>query len=135
MPRDQKELGNKFATYADSITAFAFVQSATFGYALGSNDTFLAHAVRVWWLVPLNLIVGNLFYAYLVRKCHRGEDALLGPISPPGDAWEKTVRRWRMAVIGIGVVLSLLAYTASWYGSKDQAKIQHPAPSFQCSPL
>ncbi|SRR6266700_404464 len=135
MPRDPKELGNRLSTYADTITAFAFVQSATFSFALGSNDTFLAHAVRVWWLVPLNIIVANLFYAYLVHKCHRGEDALLETIAPPGDAWERTVRSWRMAVIGIGVILSLLAYTASWYGSRNQAKIQHPASSFQCSPL
>jgi hypothetical protein len=47
MPREQKELGNKLATYADSITTFAFVQSVTFGFALGSNDTFLAHPTRI----------------------------------------------------------------------------------------
>ncbi|MGB7434182.1 MAG: hypothetical protein WBR26_04885 [Candidatus Acidiferrum sp.] len=46
MPRDPKELGNKLASYADAIVAFAFVQSVAFAFALGSNDTFLKHAVR-----------------------------------------------------------------------------------------
>ncbi len=136
MLRDQKELGNKLATYADTITAFSFLQSATFSYALGTNDTFLAHATRVWWLVPSFLIVGNLFYAYLVRECHRGEDALLEPLEPPGGAWEKKVRKWRMAVIALGLSLSLIAYGGSFYGSRHPpetdapfTKIWSPLPS------
>jgi hypothetical protein len=117
MSRDPRELGNKLGTYADTITAFAFVQSVTFSFALGGNDTFLKNALRVWWLIPLNLIVANLFYAYLVDNCHRGENALLEPLASPGGPWEKKVRRWRMYVIGLGLAVSLLAYGASWWGS------------------
>jgi hypothetical protein len=120
MSHDQKELGNKLGAYADTITAFSFLQSATFSYALGTNDTFLAHATRVWWLVPSFPIVGNLFYAYLVLQCHSGEDALLEPLESPGGAWKNKVRKWRMAVIALGLVLSLVAYVGSFYG------IRHP---------
>jgi hypothetical protein len=116
MARDKRELGSKLATYADTITAFAFVQSVTFSLALGSNSTFSDNAVRVWWLVPLFLIVANALYAYLVSGCHRGEDALLDQLEPPADRWEKTVRRWRRFVIGLGFILSLIAYTGTWYG-------------------
>jgi hypothetical protein len=136
MLRDQKELGNKLGTYADTITAFSFLQSATFSYALGTNDTFLAHATRVWWLVPSFLIVGNLFYAYLVRQCHRGEDALLEPLESPGGAWEKKVRKWRMAMIALGLILSIVSYVGSFYGSRHPpetdtplTKIRSPLPS------
>src|SRR5215469_10681606 len=116
MPRDPKELGNKLTSYADAIVAFAFVQGVTFGFALGSNDTFLKHAIRVWWLIPSALIVANLLYAYLVRTCHRGEDALFGPATSSVAALETKVRSWRFLVIGLGLIISLIAYGASFYG-------------------
>jgi hypothetical protein len=114
--RDPKELGGKFATYADAITAFAFVQSVTFSFALGSNKTFVANAVKVWWLVPLITTIANALYAYIVTGCHRAEDALLEPLKSPGDAWEKNVRKWRKLAIGLGFILSLLAYAGTCYG-------------------
>jgi len=116
MPRDKKELGSKLATYADAITAFAFVQSVTFSFALGSNETLIANAVRIWWLVPSIIVVANALYAYLVSGCHRGEDALLERLEHPGDTWAKKVRKWRKLVIGLGFILSLVAYTAIWCG-------------------
>jgi hypothetical protein len=122
MPRDQQELGNKLGTYADTITAFAFVQSVTFSFALGSERVFLMNAVKVWWLIPLIVIVANCFYAYLVHECHRGEDALLEPLASPSDAWNEKVRAWRMSVIGLGLILCLLAYAESWYGSSHRAE-------------
>jgi hypothetical protein len=116
--REITELGNRLAVYADTITAFAFVQSVTFSVALGSADGFAKNAVRIWWLVPLLIIGANLSYAYLVSECHRGERALLEPLASPGDDWEKKVKRWRIYVILLGVILSLFAFGASWYGVK-----------------
>jgi len=116
MPRDPKELGNKLISYADAIVAFAVIQGVTFGFALGSNDTFLRHAVRVWWIIPSALIVANLLYAYLVRTCQRGEDALFDPATPSVATWEKKVRTWRFLVIGLGLIVSLVAYGSSFYG-------------------
>lgn len=120
MPRDPKELGNKLGSYADAIVGFAFVQGVTFSFALGSNDTFLRHAVRVWWLIPSALLLANLLYIYLVRTCHRGEDALCDPKAPPVApsvaVWEKKMRTWRLLVIGLGLFVSLAAYGASFHG-------------------
>jgi hypothetical protein len=75
--------------------AFAFVQCVTFSFTLGNNEGFLGHAVRVWWLVPIALVVANVFYAYMVYTCHSGETALLGPLETGAAVWEKKVRRWR----------------------------------------
>jgi hypothetical protein len=95
MRRDPKELGNKLTSYADAIVSFAFVQGVTFSFTLGNNEGFLGHAVRVWWLVPIALVVANVFYAYMVYTCHSGETALLGPLETGAAVWEKKVRRWR----------------------------------------
>jgi hypothetical protein len=126
MPRDPKELGDKLTSYADAIVAFAFVQSVAFAFALGSNDTFLGHAVRVWWLIPSALIFANLLYAYLVRICHRGEDALFDPAASSVLAWEKKVRTWRFVVIVLGLIVSLVAYGASFHGyCHDSGTVKH----------
>ena len=121
MPRDPKELGSKLISYADAIVAFAFVQAITFSFALGNNATFLKHALRVWWLIPLAILVANVFYAFLVHTCHEGSNALLDPFAPPGDAWERRVRTWRFLVIGLGLVLSLAAFGASSHGSSHDS--------------
>jgi hypothetical protein len=128
MPRDPKELGDKLSDYADTITAFTFVQSAAFSIALGTNESFVARAIKMWWAVPLGIMVANVLYAYLVHTCHRGEDALLGPLGPPGDVWEEKVRAGRMLVIGLGLSLCLLAFGATLYGSRHSA----PQPEVRC---
>jgi hypothetical protein len=130
MPRDQKELGNKLSSYADAITAFTFVQSAAFAVALGSSDIFPADVVKGRWLVPLAIIVANVLYAFIVHTCHRGEDALLGPSVPPVDVWENKVRIGRMSIIGLGLLLSLGAFTATCYGSRHS-----PPPTKAACPM
>jgi len=126
MPRDQAELGKQFSAYADAITAFTFVQSLAFGVALGSNDTFRSRALGIPWLVPGIIVVANLLYACLVYGCHRGEDELLEPFPSAGAKWQKRVRVGRMVVIGLGLALSLLAYGATWNGSRHLAPQSAP---------
>jgi hypothetical protein len=106
MPRDPKEFGNKLTGYAAAIVAFAFVQGVTFSFALGSDDTFLKHAVRVWWLItPLGADLPSW-----------GEDALFDPAASSVAPWERKMRIWRFVVIALGLIVLLVACGASFYG-------------------
>jgi hypothetical protein len=107
----EQELAKQLSIYADSFTAFSFVQGATFCFLLVQNVT-VACAVRSKWSVAeLCLVIGGAGYVLLLYLCHRGENKLIGVPGARGDKIKKIVpmvrkiRYWVVGVATIGEVL------------------------------
>jgi hypothetical protein len=104
---DEKELAKQLVTYADSITAFAFVQGLAF-CVLCAQSVSLACAVRgKWYIAAFLMVVATVIYFLLVRRCQYAEDGLLGVPEKRGAEIGKVVRMIRAArflvVLGIGL--------------------------------
>jgi hypothetical protein len=91
----RKDLAKQLVTYADAITAFAFVQSVAFGFALGQKD-FCANVVRppcAPLVVGALLAVAYFMYYRLVLQCRVGVNTLLAGLTGPVlDKWRKKGR-------------------------------------------
>jgi hypothetical protein len=104
---DEKELAKQLGTYADSITAFAFVQGVAF-CVLCAQSVSLACAVKAKWYIAASLmVVATVIYLLLVRRCQDAEDELVGVPGDRGAKIGKVVRMIRAArflvVLGIGL--------------------------------
>ena len=123
---DEKELAKQLGTYADSITAFAFVQGIAF-CVLCAQSVPLACAVRAKWCIAAPLmVVATAIYLLLVRRCQDAEDGLIGVPKDRGARIGKVVRMIRTArfllILGIG-----LGETALVLG------VRFSKPVFDCS--
>jgi hypothetical protein len=95
-----KEIAKQFVLYADSITAYAFVQSVALGYALWGNKDIAAN-IGTWngWtfvaVVVLSLAVYG-FYVFIVTRCRAGEKELVGSLEAQSGIGTWKSRVWRM---------------------------------------
>jgi len=104
---DEKELAKQLSIYADSVTAFAFVQGVTFCFLIAQNLT-LACSVRALWYIVATLIAAvSCAYFLMVRRCHSAEDDLIGVPTERGEKIATVVpliratRFWLIVVIGV----------------------------------
>jgi hypothetical protein len=122
----EQELAKQLSTYADSFTAFSFVQGATFCFLLVQNVT-VACAVRSKWSVAeLCLVIAGAGYVFLLRLCHRGENKLMGVPGARGEKIKKIipmVRRMRYGVVAVATVGEVLIVLAAHFSK----------PVFDCS--
>jgi hypothetical protein len=122
----EQELAKQLSTYADSFTAFSFVQGATFCFLLVQNVT-VACAVRSKWSVAeLCLVIAGAGYVFLLRLCHRGENKLMGVPSARGEKIKKIipmVRRMRYGVVAVATVGEVLIVLSAHFSK----------PLFDCS--
>jgi hypothetical protein len=111
MNNEQKELAKRLGTYADAITAFSVVQSVAFAFALPSNKDFNTSVLESWRIALAGCGVAFLIYFYLIRRCHRGEDALLSKSSESAlvNTWTNHVRCARYGLIGFALFVSVAA--------------------------
>jgi hypothetical protein len=117
----RKELAKNLVTYADAITAFAFVQSVAFGFALGQKE-FRESVLRGWYLVVLFLLIAYYVYFLFVRKCRLNMGRLNPLTKPPlGDAilteCQENLWKYRYTVLALSLVLSLVALGSTLLGA------------------
>jgi hypothetical protein len=109
---ERKDLAKQLVTYADSVTAFSFLQSVAFGFALGQRD-FRESVSRGPWAVAGCLTMAYISYTLFLSWCRMGEAALLvaQDISTSEDVilakWRTIVWRFRFGVLLLGLILSL----------------------------
>jgi hypothetical protein len=104
---DEKELVKQLSTYADGITAFAFVQGVAF-CVLCAQSVSAACAIKSKWYIAASLmVVATVVYLFLVRGCQNAEDELIGAPGERDGKIGKVVRLVRAArfwiVLGIGL--------------------------------
>jgi hypothetical protein len=122
----EQELAKQLSTYADSLTAFSFVQGATFCFLLIQNMT-VACAIRSKWPIALVcLIIAGAGYLRLLYLCHRGENELIGVPSVRGKKIEKIVpmiRKIRYGIVGVSTLGEVLVVLGAHFSK----------PVFDCS--
>jgi hypothetical protein len=103
----EKELAKQVSTYADAITGFAFVQCIATAVLLAQNPQFVHAIVHRWYVaVPITLAM-TAVYSYLLNRCHKAEDDLLGVLGERGDKIAKVVpairsaRKWIVWLSGV----------------------------------
>src|SRR4029077_14232643 len=108
--RNQNELAKQLVTYADAITAFSFVQSTAFGFALGQCE-FRESVLRVPYISSSVAGGAYLLYGYFVYKCHKGEKALLlgSQDAPVTKIWRNRIWWHRYSVVVLATALSWIA--------------------------
>jgi hypothetical protein len=122
----EQELAKQLSTYADSFTAFSFVQGATFCFLLVQNVTVACAVRSKWGVAEACLLIAGAGYSMLLYLCHRGENQLIGVPGARGENIKKIVRMvrniryWVVAVATFGEVLIVLG-------------VRFAKPVFDCS--
>lgn len=116
---DEKELAKQVYTYADAITVFAFAQGIAFGFVVGQNSTLACNIAAYWFFAAPIMAIMACAFLFMVRRCHRAEDHLIGV---PATRSEKiaaivpgvrTARLWIICLMGIAEVL--LTFGVAFY--------------------
>src|ERR1700704_4712595 len=114
--RDRKEFAKQLVTYADAITAFAFVQSVAFGFALGQTEFRKSVLQGPYWVLGITLC-GYILYGHFIHKCRKGEATLLcGSKDPDLTEWKHRVWNYRFGVLLLALGLSLIAIGSTIVG-------------------
>jgi hypothetical protein len=107
---DEKELAKQLTSYADNFTAFSFVQGAAFCFLLVQSVPVGCALRSRWYLAEPLLLLSGVGYFWLLRRCHRGEDELIGVPGNRGDAIGNVVflvRKIRFALVFIATLLEV----------------------------
>jgi hypothetical protein len=127
----ENSMARQLVLYADSIAAFAFIQSVALGYALWGKD--LSSNIAKWTpsilcgVLGLELLV-SLFYLVILFGCHAGEDSLLGKPRERGKVgkWTARVRYVRIATVIFAAGMMSLAFLFTWLTVRGSTS---PAPA------
>jgi len=122
----EQELAKQLSTYADSFTAFSFVQGATFCFLLVQNVTVACAVRSTWSVAELCLVVAGAGYVFLLRLCHRGENKLMGVPRARGEKIKTIipmVRRIRYSVVAVATAGEVLIVLGAHFSK----------PLFDCS--
>ena len=115
----KEELAKQLVTYADAITAFSFVQSVAFGFALGQRE-FRESALKAPYLVIGVVIVAYGFYTGFIYECSVGVAALLPGSSnadPTFADWTRRTWAYRFCVVALAALLSVSAIISTMIGA------------------
>lgn len=120
MKPEQEELAKQIITYADAITAFSFVQSTAFGFALGGHefrDSMLKIAHPWIWGVPIAYFI----YIALVLALWRAYTSALSPTKYEIRSKEYKLAKalWlgRIGVVFLAMLLSGIALGFTIHGA------------------
>jgi uncharacterized membrane protein len=133
---ESNKLTEQLVKYADAITAFSFVQSVTFGFALGQKD-FRESVLKGPWIVMLILIGAYAIYWKFVRRCEQGVSALspepkeANPANVEIPKWKRETWKYRKIVLALGLTLSLLGLTLTMIGDCLEKKNAPPKPEIR----
>lgn len=111
---DEKELAKQVSTYADAITAFAFVQGVAFALLIGQEKDLPAAVLGHWCIAAPIIFVMTCGYFWMVRLCHNAEDDLLGIPSKRGTGIGDVVptirktRSWLIVVMGVAEIVLVM---------------------------
>lgn len=110
---DEKELAKQLSVYADSITAFSFVQGIGLFVLMGHDLTFACNLVKQWWIAEAALVLATMAYAAIVYLCHKHQKPLLGQVSTEASTILGVIQKVRWwIVIGIGFAeMAFVAYS------------------------
>lgn len=107
MDEMKQELAKQLRTYADNFAAFSFVQGAAFCYLLVQSLPVGCTLRSRWYIAEPLLLIAGVGYFWLLRRCHSGEDKLVGAPPEAGDTIGDvvlTVRRIRFALVIIATL-------------------------------
>lgn len=121
MKPEQADLAKQIITYADAITAFSFVQSTAFGFALAGHE-FRESTLKIphhWiWGIPFAYFV----YIGLVSMLWKGYRKALCASKEETDSDEYKLARalwWgRIGVVILAAVLSAIAIGFTLHGAR-----------------
>ena len=124
---DESDLSKQLHIYADTIAAFAILQSVAFCYAVEKGDsmtcTALHHLPLVCWLNA----GATIFYVIGTLLCYRGENRLT-PLDASPDSIRYVKERLRVVriamIIGAGTfAIATMFIVRSQYTTLDCAKV------------
>jgi hypothetical protein len=104
---DEKELAKQLSTYADSFTAFSFVQGAAFCILVLQSVTAGCLVRSRWYLAGPCIALAGAGYLLLISLCHREEDRLIGLPVTRGETIKKVIpviRNTRFALVLIATL-------------------------------
>lgn len=114
--RDERDVLKQLTTYADRIAAFSLVQALSFVLGVGGSDRLGGNVQNHPYITAGAILVSLPVYCYLLVRCHRNEDRLVGaPEKEKNHAVGKAVREMRRLrfVVVIIATLMCLGITAS----------------------
>jgi len=130
---ERAEMAAQLRKYADSITAFSFLQGAAFCFALGNGGELLKGVEECPFIVFLLLLFAAGGYLFGVFLCHKGEDELVGA-PDTRDAlgrWNGRVRFARMVLVVLSASLSIAAMIAKTKMSPLSCPVTHSSPDIR----
>jgi hypothetical protein len=107
MDDEKQELAKQLRTYADNFAAFSFVQGAAFCYLLVQSLPVGCTLRSYWYIAEPLLLISWAGYFWLIRRCHDGEDRLIGASPKIGDTIGDVVlmvRNVRVALVFIATL-------------------------------
>lgn len=121
----EQALAMQLNTYADSFTAFSFVQGATFCILLAQNGAVACEVKSQWLVAEVCLALAGGGYFLLLYLCKRGEDRLLIPAARGKKIMGvvQIVRRVRLWIVGVATAGEMLLVIA----------VHITTPFFDCS--
>jgi hypothetical protein len=121
----EQDLAKQLSTYADGLTAFSFVQGATFCFLLAQNAAVACELRSQWLAAEVCLALAGAGYFLLLYLCKRGEDKLLVPAARGEKIMSvvQMVRRVRLWVVGVATAGEMLIVIA----------VHFAPPFFDCS--
>jgi hypothetical protein len=126
---DENTLAKQLSTYADSFTGFSFVQGAAFCFLIVQSVPF-ACALRSNWCVAESLLfIAGACYIWLLRRCHRGEDDLIGVPANRGERIGKVVpvvRKVRFLLVVISTLGEMAIVVGARFFSHAMARACTP---------
>jgi hypothetical protein len=89
---DGRDMTKQLELYADAVTAFSTVQLVGFVLLVAHGDCFSLNIVDAkWWVCGIGGAV-NLFYLFLVYRCHDAERQVSHPTRTESHTMEPIIR-------------------------------------------
>jgi hypothetical protein len=126
MKPGQEELAKQIITYADAITAFSFVQSTAFGFALGGHE-FRDSMLKIphpWiWCIPIAYFIYIAFVLALWLAYTRALSAKEDELCSNEYSLERYLWFGRIGVVVLAMLLSGLALGFTIYGAGSTSPV------------
>jgi hypothetical protein len=120
----REELAKQIITYADAITAFSFVQSTAFGFALAGHE-FRESILKIphhgIWGVPIAYVVYIAFVVALWKGYRKALSATEEEILSENYKLARALWLGRIGVVILALLLSVLAIGFTINGAESSS--------------
>lgn len=120
MKRDERDVLKQMTNYADGIAAFSALQSIAFALNVGGSGALAANVHDSPGLAATGVVLSFFVYSYLILRCHRNEDRLVG--RPDSSPLGRTVKETRLMRIIVVLFASVLCFVLTAVAAKSSKK-------------